>query len=450
MIFGEEWSVKSAKSAKFLRVYRKQEKQETTQKFSFPYTPKNLTDLTDLADHAETPAREVCQVISGLDRPWKDLTDFLSFVKTWFLGTARDLSHLMMREFFWCRGDLREGRVRAREPWALEGLDTLFTKNIKKINDVNVLMGVGFWLATDTLEAPSDEEAELMRYDRLFYDFDLEGEPEKAREEALSFAESLRKAYGVIPVVVDSGLKGAHVYAFLTTPIKWGEYKALWEHLLVKHCSKEGLVDRNVLQHNRLARVPYTYNIKEGKKALARIIYPKEMGVRDFRIEGLTPLDINKVKVYTLVGVELPQTVEVVEGMPDTAVFRPGDPVLLKNLDAVPPCVKSWISELVGTGELNHYARFNLVLFMKWVGYGVEDCVNLFGRYARDFREEVTRYYVEHAFGLRGSRKDYSMYSCAKLRELGLCQGCGWDRNPVTYFFKRVKQERKPQESPLA
>jgi len=135
--------------------------------------------------------------------------------------------------------------------------------------------------------------------------------------------------------------------------------------------------------------------------------------------------------------------------MPDTAVFRPGDPVMLKDLEAVPPCVKSWINELVGTGELDHYARLNLVLFMKWVGYGVEDCVNLLRRYAKDFKEGVTRYYVEHAFGLRGSRKDYSMYSCVKLKELNLCQGCGWDRNPVTYFFKRAKQERKPQESPL-
>jgi DNA primase large subunit len=38
------------------------------------------------------------------------------------------------------------------------------------------------------------------------------------------------------------------------------------------------------------------------------------------------------------------------------------------------------------------------------------------------------------------------MYSCTKLKELNLCQGCGWDRNPVTYYKSRIKEGGENKE----
>lgn len=314
MIPSNRKSAKSVKSANFFGVYRKLRNMKTTRDLSFGDTSKKLTDLADLTDHAGLPTGEVCQVFSRSQQTTLELADFLSFVKVWFTGTTGNLVYLAMREVFWCRGDLRECGVRSREPWALEGLDLLFSKFIDDVSEFNIFMGVGFWLITDRLGVPEDDEVNLMMYDRLFYDFDSEGEPEKARDVAVGFAESLRKSYDVVPLVVDSGLKGAHVYVFLSKPIKWDEYRGLWNHLLIKHCSSRELVDRNVLQYNRLARIPYSYNIKEGKKVMSKVIYPKEVSLSDFRFDDLTPLDTSKVKVYTLVGISLPQKVVVTEG----------------------------------------------------------------------------------------------------------------------------------------
>jgi DNA primase large subunit len=123
-----------------------------------------------------------------------------------------------------------------------------------------------------------------------------------------------------------------------------------------------------------------------------------------------------------------------------TAVVKPGDPAELANSEATPPCVKSWIQGLTTTGDLDHYQRVNLVLFLKALGYGVEDCVELFRRYAKDFSERVTRYQVEYLYGLRGRRVDWRPYSCARLGEMGLCPGCGWRGSPVTYYLRHARR----------
>ena len=83
-----------------------------------------------------------------------------------------------------------------------------------------------------------------------------------------------------------------------------------------------------------------------------------------------------------------------------------------------------------------------LVLYLKWLGYDKEEVIEFFARHARDYKERVTRYQVEYLYGLRGSRKNYKMYSCKKMKELGLCLGCGWDRNPLTYTVRRVVTRR--------
>jgi len=361
----------------------------------------------------------------------------LDFLVRWFTGPLG--YSLVMREVGWCVGPLKSSRF-FRGSFSVEGLSLWFSENGRFLDRMNVFMGVGFWVDPSYLEP----EKGVMLYDRLAFDLDSEGDPEAAVKAALDFSSVIKDRYGATPIVFRSGFKGAHVVVPLYKPTDWEGYQLLWWHFLgLLPKEYRVFVDKNMLEWNRLDRVPLTWNVREGGKALARIIYPEEFSRETFDWDKLRGLDPSQVTVYKVVLPEPPKPRRAPRKDSedtDTAVFRPGDPVMLKDLEAVPPCVKSWINELVSTGELDHYARLNLVLFMKWVGYGVEDCVNLLRRYARDFREGVTRYYVEHAFGLRGSRKDYSMYSCTKLKELGLCQGCGWGRNPVTYYKTRIKE----------
>jgi hypothetical protein len=404
-------------------------------------TPKKLADSADLADHGRGSAGAVCRVFSRTQQTQQttlQTRDLLPFLRQWFRGTAGAEVVQALREVFWCEGDIRDPKRRYRGPISLLAIEEFLRSWGRRFSNINVLLGVGFW--TDPSRVVPEEG--LMRYDRLFYDFDSEVEPETAREVALEFAESLRRVYGATPVVVDSGFKGAHVYIFLSTPTDWRGYRALWEYLLSRYCGRPELADRNVLKFNWVARVPYTYNIKENRRALARVVYPREVEPKDFDISEIAPLDTSKLRLYVLEGIELPQVVEVGTRSTEGGVVpvRPKDPAELVSSETTPPCVKSWIQELTTTGDLDHYQRVNLVLFLKALGYGVEECVELFRRYAKDFSERVTRYQVEYLYGLRGRRVDWRPYGCAKLGEMGLCPGCGWRGSPVTYYLKHARR----------
>jgi len=218
------------------------------------------------------------------------------------------MAHLALREIFYCRGNMRNCREKSREPWSLEGLSTLFRSRIKGIYSYNILMGVGFWLSSQSLDVPREED-DLMLYDRVFYDFDSEEEPEKAREVAIEFAESIRRSYGATPVVVDTGIKGAHIYVFLKNPIKYSVYKHLWSFLL-RFSRDDSFADRNVVKYNWVARIPFTYNIKDGKRVKTRIIYPRAVDPANFRFEDVEPLDPAKLKIYVLKPIELPKEIK--------------------------------------------------------------------------------------------------------------------------------------------
>ncbi|MEM1698882.1 MAG: hypothetical protein QXD83_03245 [Sulfolobales archaeon] len=100
---------------------------------------------------------------------------------------------------------------------------------------------------------------------------------------------------------------------------------------------------------------------------------------------------------------------------------------------AFPPCITK-LRELLSKGEhLSHHQRFALATFMLSVGYSVDEVVDMF-RTSPDFEEKIARYQVEHLAGLRGGRKKYRMYSCDKMKSLGLCVAeCG-TRTPLQYY----------------
>jgi hypothetical protein len=159
-------------------------------------------------------------------------------------------------------------------------------------------MGLGYWETGDT-----EPILDNMYYDRVVYDFDSEADPQLAVETAREFAALIKERYGASAVVVKSGFKGAHVYIPLKNPVQWEDYQALWKALLkVLLPEKQQLCDLNMLQWNRLARIPMTVNYKNGERRWAWIIQPKVHGWLDFKWSLVEPLDpaslpIAKVKV---------------------------------------------------------------------------------------------------------------------------------------------------------
>jgi len=89
-----------------------------------------------------------------------------------------------------------------------------------------------------------------------------------------------------------------------------------------------------------------------------------------------------------------------------------------KKAALFPPCVK-YLLENVKQG-LSHPGRFTLVTFLHRIGYDVDEIVNVF-KVTPDFNERMTRYQVEHITGMRGSRIEYNIPSCKKIRSYGYC-----------------------------
>jgi hypothetical protein len=260
------------------------------------------------------------------------MEDFKRFLVEWFRGSAGAVGGVlekaagMLRELGWCVGPMKKCTF-YRESVEYSGLSLWIDEIIEgvlsggnrtgklraeqrglAIKSVNIFMGVGFWVDISKT-AP---EQGIMLYDRVCYDIDSEESPEKAVNAALTFAKNIEARYGAKSIVFLSGFKGAHVVIPLSKPTDWEGYKLLWGSLF-KALPREyrQLVDRNMLQFNRLDRVPLTWNIKEVdgvvKKAFAKIIYPEEFTWQSFAWSKLQLLDPSKVTVYRVALPEVPK-----------------------------------------------------------------------------------------------------------------------------------------------
>ena len=221
---------------------------------------------------------------------------FTNFLRSYFKGPD---SSWKMRELGWCAGPMKSCKF-SREGWSSDGIDLWVESYCKKnLKRMNIFMGIGYWLDAGTLEPV----LENMYYDRIVYDFDSEENPTQAVVDALGFARKLKEAYGCEPIVFESGFKGAHVVIPLKRPVSWSEYQLIWRQLLkLLPSESRRYIDMNMLQWNRLDRVPLTWNVKEEGSRFCRIIYPREMTWSDFA--WTEPLDPGRVEVEV---VELPR-----------------------------------------------------------------------------------------------------------------------------------------------
>lgn len=115
-----------------------------------------------------------------------------------------------------------------------------------------------------------------------------------------------------------------------------------------------------------------------------------------------------------------------------------------------PPCIRQMLADLKMGKNLPHMARFTITSFLLSIGKSVDEIIDLF-RNLPDFKENMTRYQVEHIAGLRGSRTKYKPPSCAKLRSYGLCPGadriCSRIKHPLSYYYIALRMRGKMEES---
>jgi DNA primase large subunit len=142
------------------------------------------------------------------------------------------------------------------------------------------------------------------------------------------------------------------------------------------------------------------------------------------------------------------------------ARFQGGDLGPVK-LELLPPCMTKLLAHLQQGVNVPHTGRFALTAFLHTVGMSSEEIMRLFAA-APDFKEEMTRYQVEHIVG-KTSGTEYTPPGCATMVTYGLCpmeelareqrdRLCIHPRmhHPLTYYRWRVNDEKKRAPPPAA
>lgn len=90
------------------------------------------------------------------------------------------------------------------------------------------------------------------------------------------------------------------------------------------------------------------------------------------------------------------------------------------NTELHPPCIRYLQSESEKGVNLTHSERLHLAIFYSHIGKDTEEIIDVF-RNSPDFDEGIARYQVEHLRGI-GKGKEYSIFSCDKLKTIGICK----------------------------
>ncbi len=348
------------------------------------------------------------------------------FVK-WLAGPAGDTS--VRREIAHTIGARKREKPGFKRNMIMEPLQALGVIRRYRGRE-NVYASIAFY---DPMERP-------LGYHYLYYDFDCKEDPQYAIRRGLEFARSLQKTYGCTPITYLSGHKGLGVVVVLKDYVVWPSYEALWRALAQPY-SFGSILDPQVLCYNRLQRIPYTHNIKPSGTGMPRLVTldGRPVNPTEFDWSNYEPLDPRDVKVYAVESsLPLPKPVRLGRGGNGEKIELPESIEELAECEAVPPCIRNIVNAMVSAGDIDHSQRLVLVWYLRWVGYDAERIIEFFARHAKDYSERVTRYQVEYAF-----KRGYLVPSCKTLREKegwrGICLGCGWDRNPVTYTYARSR-----------
>ncbi len=116
--------------------------------------------------------------------------------------------------------------------------------------------------------------------------------------------------------------------------------------------------------------------------------------------------------------------------------------------ERLPPCIKHIMAMAQQGINIPHMGRFTLVSFLNAIGMEEEEIMAIFAL-SPDFREDLTRYQVEHITGIT-SGIEYNVPECSTLKTNGLCFAeedndslCRkeWLKHPLQYY--RIKGKEK-------
>jgi len=103
-----------------------------------------------------------------------------------------------------------------------------------------------------------------------------------------------------------------------------------------------------------------------------------------------------------------------------------------------PPCIQHLYDSIENGENLPHSARLLLATFLLFSGKSIEDIIDVFKKLP-DFKENVTRYQLEHLSGKKGGSKKYFVPSCEKIKleeffyQTNVCKGV---INPIQLLKK--------------
>ena len=119
-----------------------------------------------------------------------------------------------------------------------------------------------------------------------------------------------------------------------------------------------------------------------------------------------------------------------------------------------PPCIIKLMKRASEGQHLSHVERFTLVTYLLHQGISVDTIVKMFSNVS-DFKEDKTRYQVEHLSGVRMGQEPYMTYNCSSLQTHNVCSGatnpiCQTIRNPLSYHLRKrglplVKKQKDHQ-----
>ena len=107
------------------------------------------------------------------------------------------------------------------------------------------------------------------------------------------------------------------------------------------------------------------------------------------------------------------------------------------DLTCIPPCMRNILGSLQRGENAAHNARFAIVTFLNKIGMTSEEIMQLFAQ-APDFREDLTRYQVEHITGV-SSGTSYSVPGCDNLQTFNLCYADDLCRTKTKAGLARVR-----------
>jgi len=279
----------------------------------------------------------------------------------------------------------------------------------------------------------SEPQVESKMFDTIFLDIDSYDGLRSSYSVMRKVVSALENE-GIEPRVYFSGRKGFHVWIDFP-PAHVYNFKLACRRLVRFLLGKElyGALDSVILGIVRqVSRVPFTRHVESG---LYCIPVDPEWVLKEILTFASKPNELPKEVLRYKVSREVKKMLEEDRYFYFTVTYdsAPRCTFPREEPSKEPPCITMYMDMLEKTGELPHWARLQLAIYLLRRGWTYDDIVNVF-RKARDFNRRKTEYQVRYA-----DKKGLNMLRCSRVMELGLCPGRCEYYPSLNLYFPRLK-----------